>query len=85
MWINAQHVIVPVIFKKSVITGNIYVDMLELLVFLKLNEQVTEMPLDIHCSLSVRFPNRWIGKAGPVPLPSRNPDLTSPLFHVGLF
>ena len=32
--------------------------------------------------LNVLFPNRWIGRGGPVAWPARSPDLTSPDFYL---
>lgn len=28
--------------------------------------------------LNARYPNKWIGRGGPVPWPARSPDMTSP-------
>ena len=32
--------------------------------------------LDVRRFLDVTFPNRWIGRDGPTPWPSRSPDIT---------
>ena len=32
--------------------------------------------------LDIRFPNRWIGRGGPIAWPPRSPDLTSPDFYL---
>lgn len=32
--------------------------------------------------LNVLFPNRWIGRGGPIPWPARSPDLTPLDFYV---
>jgi hypothetical protein len=32
---------------------------------------------DVHKCLKTVFPGRWIGRAAPIPWPSRSPDLTA--------
>lgn len=38
----------------------------------------------LHATINFWFPNRWIGRAGPIAWPPRNPDMT-PLLFGGLF
>lgn len=81
----------PFFFVEQTITGNVYFDMLEQYVFPQLEQIENENNVELlfqqdgappHFSLQVRgilnekFPNRWIGRAGPIPWPPRSPDLT---------
>ena len=84
----------PFFFMERTITGNIYLDMLEQYVFPQLDQIEEENNVQLlfqqdgappHFSLQVRarlndkFPDRWIGRAAPIPWPPRSPDLT-PLY-----
>jgi hypothetical protein len=77
--------------RESAITGDIYLDLLQLYVFPQIEDVGREIENRVifmqdgappHFSLPVRgafnekFPNAWIGKGGPISWPPRSPDLT---------
>ena len=81
------HIIGPFFFIENTVTGNSYLDMLVNFAV----PQVEHLQPTIifqqdgappHWSRNVRdylnetFPNRWIGRDGPIPWPPRSPDIT---------
>lgn len=86
-----DRIIGPFMFAENTITGTIYLDMLEMYVFPQIDEIEREKGIEVtfqqdgapcHYSLIVqealnnRFPDRWIGRNGPIMWPPRSPDLT---------
>jgi len=40
---------------------------------------------DVRDLMDINFPDKWIGRGGPIPWPPRSPDLTPPdFFSVGI-
>lgn len=92
VWCGLMHdrIVGPFIFAEKTINGNIYCDMLELYVFPQIDDIEQEKgPIffqqdgapphysnRVRDALNLRFPNRWIGRCGPLAWPPRSPDLT---------
>lgn len=92
VWCGLMHdrVVGPFIFAENTINGDIYCDMLELYVFPQLDDIEAEKGLlsfqqdgapphysnRVRTALDARFPERWIGRAGPIAWPPRSPDIT---------
>jgi hypothetical protein len=77
-------------FTESTITGDIYLDLLQLYVFPQIEDVEREtgnraifmqdgapphFSLPVRGALNEKFPNAWIGRGGPIPWPLRSPDL----------
>ena len=89
VWCGIMHdkIIGPFFFAEKSITAKIYLDLLTEYVSPQLEQY---QPLVIfrqdgapsHCGLAFRhflkdtFPERWIGRDGPIPWPPRSPDIT---------
>jgi hypothetical protein len=86
-----DRVVGPFVFTESTITGDIYLDLLQLYVFPQIVEVEREnenrvifmqdgapphFSLPVRGALKEKFPNSWIGRGGPISLPPRSPDLT---------
>ena len=86
--IMCNRIIGPFFFNEASITADVYLDLLTEYVALQL---IDFQPTIIfqqdgappHWGLHVReflnktFPNRWIGRDGPIPWPPRSPDITT--------
>jgi hypothetical protein len=81
----------PFIFTESAITGDIYLDLLQLYVFPHIEDVERDtgnrvifmqdgapphFNLLMRGALNEKFPNAWIGRSEPIPWPLRSPDLT---------
>ena len=97
VWCGLTHnqIIGPFIFAESIITENIYLDMLKHYVVPQLEEfqpwvvfQQDRAPphwgLIVCDFLNESFPNRWIGRNCPTPRPQRSPDITPLEFSCGV-
>lgn len=82
-----NRIVGPFFFQEPTVDGAIYLDMLEQFAV----PQITDLQPNVmfqqdgappHWSLDVRtflndtFPQRWIGRGGPIPWPPRSPDIT---------
>ena len=88
--ITPSGIIGPYFFEGNV-TGTSYLSMLEEYVWPQVKHKGMYFQQDgapAHYSLKVRewldkkFPNRWIGRRGPIEWPARSPDLTPPDFFL---
>ena len=82
-----NRIILPFLFAEKSITSPIYLDLLQFYVIPQLehlqpNILFQQDGAPPHWSLDVReyldnvFPNRWIGRDGPISWPPRSPDVT---------
>ena len=88
--ITSSGIIGPYFFEENV-TGISYLKMLQDYVWPQVKQKRMYFQQDgapAHYSLQVRewldkkFPNRWIGRRGPIEWPARSPDLTPPDFFL---
>lgn len=91
--VSCSRVIGPFFFGEKNINGNIFVDMFENFAIPQLAHlqpniifQLDGAPPHwrhfVRDSLDKHFPNRWIGRGGPIPWPPRSPDITPCDFFV---
>lgn len=82
-----DRIIGPFFFHEPTVTASTYLDMLEQFVYPQLEGLQPEIifqqdgapphwALIVRASLDAEFPNRWIGRDGPIPWPPRSPDVT---------
>jgi hypothetical protein len=86
-----DRVVCPFFFTVSTITGDIYLQLLQLYVCPHIEDVEREtgnraifmqdgappnVSLPVRGALNEKFPNAWIGRGGPIPWPPRSPDLT---------
>ena len=85
--LSKNEVIGPYFFENGNVTGDSYKRMLRYYLFPKLRNYPENMifqqdgapphfALPVRAYLDVKVPNRWMGRAGPIPWPARSPDLT---------
>lgn len=87
--LSREEVIGPFFFAEKTINGNVYLDMLENYCFPQLDDMENANSLYfqqdgapphyktiVRDALDVKFPNRWIGRGGPIAWSPRSPDLT---------
>jgi hypothetical protein len=86
--VSRHEVIGPFFFQEKTLNGTNYLDMRELfavpqMAHIQPNVFFQQDGAPPHCGLTVReslnqtFPNRWIGRDGPIPWPPRSPDITT--------
>ena len=82
-----NRIIGPFFFHEKSITGPVYQDMLEQFVYPQVADLQPQVifqqdgapphwSLDVRNSLTESFPDRWIGRGGPISWPPRSPDIT---------
>ncbi|GFW98498.1 DUF4817 domain-containing protein [Trichonephila clavipes] len=86
VWSGLLHVCIlgPFFFSDKTVTSSAYLDMLEIYAFSQLQDLQPNVLFQQdgappHWGLTVReslFPQRWIGRDGPIAWPPRSPDLT---------
>ncbi|KMQ81391.1 transposable element tc3 transposase, partial [Lasius niger] len=80
-------IIGPFFFIETTVTGCVYLDMLQNFALPQLEElqPIVYFQQDgapphwltaVREHLNETFPNRWIGRGGPIPWPPRSPDIT---------
>lgn len=87
--LSKDEVIGPFFFAEKNINGTVYLDMLENYCFPQLDEKEnlnrlyfqqdgapSHYSAIVQDALNAKFPNRWIGRGGPIAWPPRSPDLT---------
>jgi len=84
--VMTDRVVGPFFFNENTITGVVYLDMLEQFAIPQLEDvpniifQQDGAPphwsLDVRQCLDDHFPQRWIGRGGPIQWPPRSPDIT---------
>ena len=87
---SRKGIIGPYFFPEDTVNSFYYLDMLENFFYPSLQEKgllserthyqqdgaPPHYSLDVRAWLDAKFPQRWIGRAGPIPWPARSPDLT---------
>jgi hypothetical protein len=74
-------------FAEETITGITYLHMLESFMFPQVNHRHPDLflqqdgapphwHLEVRNTLNEEFPQKWIGRGGPIPWPPRSPDIT---------
>src|SRR5207253_8482615 len=82
-----DHVVGPFVFAKPTINMNTYVDMLTEFVIPQVQDMQPNIifqqdgapphwGLIVRATLDAHFPDRWIGRDGPIAWPPRSPDIT---------
>jgi len=85
--ISVKEIIGPYFFEDGTVTGERYKRMLRYFAFPRLRDypETTIFQQDVaplHFAnttteyLDLKYPNRWMGRGGPIPWPPRSPDLT---------
>lgn len=85
--LSKNEIIGPYFFENENVTGQSYKRMLRYYVFPRLRNYPEDMIFQqdgapphyaviVRQYLDQKLPNRWIGRAGPIPWPPRSPDLT---------
>ncbi|XP_063240478.1 uncharacterized protein LOC134541176 [Bacillus rossius redtenbacheri] len=83
----STRIIGPFFFAEKTITANVYLDMLTEFavpqldgiqhhVILQQDGAPPHWGMAVRAYLNEQFPDRWIGRDGPIPWPSRSPDIT---------
>jgi hypothetical protein len=80
-------IIGPFFFVENTVSANVYLDMLANYAIPQVQDRqpnaiFQQDRASLHWAIDVRetqdatFPNRWIGRDGPIPWPPRSPDIT---------
>jgi hypothetical protein len=77
----------PFFFVENTVSANVYLDMLTNYAIPQLQDRLPNVifqqdgvpphwVIDVRETVDAVFPNRWIGRDGPIPWPPRSPDIT---------